>query len=114
MSFSFILGNNFLYCSFDGIIDNVKYKSYSNELLINQTEFNINRNKVRSIANMRSAFDQNVYNKEYTLNGGVLPDSSILNMIKEINRGLTSGNMQNIDTLIEIAKKAQQEAINQN
>jgi hypothetical protein len=92
-------------------LDNVKYKSYSNELLINQTEFNLNRNKVRSIGNMKSAFDQNVYNKEYTLNGGVLPDTSILNMIKEINRELSSGNFQNINQLIEIAKKAQNKAI---
>jgi hypothetical protein len=91
-------------------LDNVVYKVYSNELLINQTEFNLNRNKLRSISNMKSAFDNNIYNKEYTLNGGVKPDSSIEKIIIDINQELTS--IVNIEkTILDNAKKAQEDAI---
>jgi hypothetical protein len=92
-------------------LDYVKYKSYSNELLINQSEFNINRNKLRSINNMKLAFDQNVYNKEYTLNGGVQPDPRILNMIKDINRDLSSPSIEEQAKLLDIGRKAQEDAI---
>jgi hypothetical protein len=59
---------------------------------------------------MKSAFDNNIYNKEYTLNGGVKPDSSIEKIIIDINQELTG--IINIEKpRLDNAKKAQEDAI---
>jgi len=93
-------------------LDNVVYKSYSNELLVNQNEFNLNRNKFRVIKNMKDAFDQNVYNKEYTLNGGVLPDPKIMQIITDINT-IISPIVNDEGKLLDAGKKASVECIRQ-
>jgi hypothetical protein len=91
-------------------LDNVLYKCYSNELLINQSEININKNRFRTISNMKDAFNEKVFNKEYTLNGGVQPDPSIMKIIQDINQDL--GRQHDIaGRLLDIAKKAQVECI---
>ena len=69
-------------------LDNLIYKSYSNELLINQTEFNLYRNKIRTIKNMSVAFNPNMYNSQYILNGGIKPDNSVITTIQNINKNI--------------------------
>ena len=66
-------------------LDKINYKIYSNELLVKQTDVNVNMNKLRVIDNMKSGFDPNTFNKEFTLNGGMKPDDKIMRMIGEIN-----------------------------
>jgi hypothetical protein len=87
-------------------LDNLIYKSYSNELLINQSEFNLNRNKFRTILNMNDAFDTNIYNKEYTLNGGVKPDPLVERIIIDIHNKLSTI-VKEEGVLLDIAKEVQ-------
>lgn len=91
-------------------LDNVLYKCYSNELLINQSEINVNKNRFRTISNMKDAFNEKVFNKEYTLNGGVQPDPSIMKIIQDINQDLGKHHDMS-GRLLDIAKKAQVECI---
>jgi len=67
------------------ILDKTAYKIYSDELLVHKTSVNMARNRLRTLENMRDAFNPNRYNKEFTLNGGVKPDDRILRIISEIN-----------------------------
>jgi hypothetical protein len=66
-------------------IDKIAYKVYSDELLVNKTDVNMCINKIRTLINMRDAFDPNKFNKEFTLNGGVRPDDSIMKIITDIH-----------------------------
>jgi hypothetical protein len=66
-------------------IDKIAYKVYSDELLVNKTDVNMCINKIRTLINMKDAFDPNKFNKEFTLNGGVRPDDSIMKIITDIH-----------------------------
>ena len=61
------------------------YKVYSDELLVYKTDVNMAKNRLRVLDNMKDAFNSNKFNKEFTLNGGIRPDDSIMRTINEIN-----------------------------
>ena len=91
-------------------LDKTIYKSYSNELLVNQTELNINKNKLRTISNMKDAFDQNIFNKEYTLNGGVRPDDGIIRIITDVNTNISTL-LTRESARIRIGEKAEKDSV---
>ena len=91
-------------------LDKTIYKSYSNELLVNQSELNVNKNKLRTISNMKDAFDQNVFNKEYTLNGGVRPDDGIIRIITDVNTSVSTL-LTRESAKIRIGEKAEKDSV---
>ena len=91
-------------------LDKTIYKSYSNELLVNQSELNVNKNKLRTISNMKDAFDQNIFNKEYTLNGGVRPDDGIIRIITDVNTNVSTL-LTRESAKIRIGEKAERDSV---
>jgi len=72
-------------------LDNITYKNTCDDLIINDKEENKikelrKNNRERVLDNFEKAFDANVFTKEYSLNGGVVPDQSVLGFINTINK----------------------------
>jgi len=86
------------------------YKIYSDELLIYKTDINLAKNRLRVLDNMKSAFNSNKFNKEFTLNGGIRPDDGIMRIINEINVVLNSINNTEIPK-VQAAEAAEATAI---
>ena len=94
-------------------IDKTTFKIYSDELLIHKTDLNVCKNKLRTLQNMRDAFNPNTFNTEFTINGGVPPTDSIKRIIQQIHADITS--IVERETIkINIAETAELAAITNN
>ena len=87
------------------------YKIYSDELLVHKTAVNMSKNKLKVLSNMKDAFNPNTFNKEFTLNGGILPDDSILRIINDVNVEI-SKIIRKEEPLVQAAETAESAAIN--
>jgi hypothetical protein len=86
------------------------YKIYSDELLVHKTAVNMTKNKIKVLSNMKDAFNPNTFNKEFTLNGGILPDDSILRIINDIHIEI-SKILTKEESLVAAAETAEAAAI---
>ena len=70
-------------------LDDISYKVYSNDLLIDPTEEKEYDNKLNTLGNMKNAFNDELFTNEHSLVGGIKPDDKILQLLQNVKKDMT-------------------------